>query len=198
MVTQIMRKVHFAIYFAASAFGRKSRAYHPHLRAHFSQESLLCLTSRLRSADRPGIWIATLASILFTAAISHAQSPPAPGSFPTRRFPLLARQASALRKMPETRDVALIGERRACPRHRRSKLLPQQHQPTPTTPPPSQHRRLRKTRRPPARLAPDLKGQTEPGKEQVEKQEKQRVLGVIPAFNSVYEGTVPPLTPARK
>ena len=47
-------------------------------------------------------------------------------------------------------------------------------------------------------VSPDLKGQTELGKEQLEKQEKQRVLGVIPAFNSVYEGTVPPLTPSQK
>ncbi len=47
-------------------------------------------------------------------------------------------------------------------------------------------------------LAPDLKGQPELGKEQLAKQEKQRVLGVIPAFNSVYEGTVPPLTPGQK
>lgn len=47
-------------------------------------------------------------------------------------------------------------------------------------------------------IAPDLKGQSELGKQQVKKQEKQRVLGVIPAFNSVYEGTVPPLTPGQK
>jgi len=47
-------------------------------------------------------------------------------------------------------------------------------------------------------VSPDLKGQTELGKQQLAKQEKQRVLGVIPAFNSVYEGTVPPLTPSQK
>ncbi len=34
--------------------------------------------------------------------------------------------------------------------------------------------------------------------EQLKKQEQQRILGVIPAFNSVYEGTVPPLTPGQK
>jgi hypothetical protein len=47
-------------------------------------------------------------------------------------------------------------------------------------------------------VAPDLKGSSELGQEQLKKQEKQRVLGVIPAFNSVYEGTVPPLTPKQK
>jgi len=47
-------------------------------------------------------------------------------------------------------------------------------------------------------VSPELKGQTELAKQQLQKQEKQRVLGVIPAFNSVYEGTVPPLTPGEK
>jgi hypothetical protein len=47
-------------------------------------------------------------------------------------------------------------------------------------------------------VAPDLKGSSQQGQEQVKKQEKQRILGVIPAFNSVYEGTVPPLTPGQK
>jgi hypothetical protein len=47
-------------------------------------------------------------------------------------------------------------------------------------------------------ISPDLKDQKELGAEQLKKQEQQRVLGVIPAFNSVYEGTVPPLTPGQK
>jgi hypothetical protein len=47
-------------------------------------------------------------------------------------------------------------------------------------------------------VAPELKGNTQLGQEQVKKQEKQRILGVIPAFNSVYEGSVPPLTPGQK
>ncbi len=47
-------------------------------------------------------------------------------------------------------------------------------------------------------IAPDLQGQTEIGKEQVAKQEKQRILGIIPAFNSVYAGKVPPLTAGQK
>jgi hypothetical protein len=34
--------------------------------------------------------------------------------------------------------------------------------------------------------------------EQLKKQETQRVFGVIPAFNSVYQGAVPPLTPGQK
>ena len=34
--------------------------------------------------------------------------------------------------------------------------------------------------------------------EQLKKQEQQRILGVIPAFNSVYAGAVPPLTPGQK
>ncbi len=47
-------------------------------------------------------------------------------------------------------------------------------------------------------VSPELKGHTELGNEQLKKQEQQRVLGIIPAFNSVYEGTVPPLTPSQK
>jgi hypothetical protein len=47
-------------------------------------------------------------------------------------------------------------------------------------------------------ISPDLKDQKDLGQEQIKKQEQQRVLGVIPAFNSVYEGTVPPLTPGQK
>lgn len=46
-------------------------------------------------------------------------------------------------------------------------------------------------------MSPDLKG-SPLGNEQLKKQEQQRVLGIIPAFNSVYEGTVPPLTPRQK
>jgi hypothetical protein len=34
--------------------------------------------------------------------------------------------------------------------------------------------------------------------EQLKKQEQQRILGIIPAFNSVYAGSVPPLTPGQK
>ena len=47
-------------------------------------------------------------------------------------------------------------------------------------------------------VSPELKGQTELGDAQLKKQERQRILGVMPAFNSVYEGTVPPLTPKQK
>jgi hypothetical protein len=47
-------------------------------------------------------------------------------------------------------------------------------------------------------VSPELKGQTELGDAQLKKQETQRILGVMPAFNSVYEGTVPPLTPKQK
>ena len=47
-------------------------------------------------------------------------------------------------------------------------------------------------------VSPELKGQTSLGDAQLKKQETQRILGVMPAFNSVYEGTVPPLTPKQK
>ncbi len=42
------------------------------------------------------------------------------------------------------------------------------------------------------------KDRKELSEEQLKKQEQQRILGVIPAFNSVYEGSVPPLTPGQK
>ncbi|AXC10526.1 hypothetical protein ACPOL_1178 [Acidisarcina polymorpha] len=59
---------------------------------------------------------------------------------------------------------------------------------------------------PPQSSAPAASVQTEPlspeqkkqAEEQLKKQEQQRILGVIPAFNSVYEGSVPPLTPGQK
>ncbi len=42
------------------------------------------------------------------------------------------------------------------------------------------------------------KDSRELSEEQLKKQEKQRILGIVPAFNSVYEGAVPPLTPGQK
>jgi hypothetical protein len=42
------------------------------------------------------------------------------------------------------------------------------------------------------------KERKELSEEQLKKQEQQRILGVIPAFNSVYEGSVPPLSPGEK
>ena len=47
-------------------------------------------------------------------------------------------------------------------------------------------------------VSPGLKEEKQLGEEQLKKQEQQRILGVMPAFNSVYEGTVPPLTPGQK
>jgi len=47
-------------------------------------------------------------------------------------------------------------------------------------------------------ISPALKDDKDLAAEQLKKQEQQRILGVMPAFNSVYEGTVPPLTPKQK
>jgi hypothetical protein len=47
-------------------------------------------------------------------------------------------------------------------------------------------------------VSPALKDDKDLAAEQLKKQEQQRILGVMPAFNSVYEGTVPPLTPKQK
>jgi hypothetical protein len=53
----------------------------------------------------------------------------------------------------------------------------------------------------PAGVAPATEqtaDQKKASEEQLKKQEQQRVLGIIPAFNSVYAGNVPPLTPGQK
>jgi len=67
-------------------------------------------------------------------------------------------------------------------------FAPQQATPPATTAPPEAG----------SGIAPDLKDDKDLGAEQLKKQEQQRILGVMPAFNSVYEGTVPPLTPKQK
>jgi hypothetical protein len=74
--------------------------------------------------------------------------------------------------------------------------LPQAPSPQQTTPPPPpQDDQQQKSV---SGVATGVSGQSDEAKEQLKKQEKQRVLGVIPAFNSVYEGKVPPLTPGQK
>jgi hypothetical protein len=53
---------------------------------------------------------------------------------------------------------------------------------------------------PPANETPEQKKERErlEGEEQVKKQEHQRNFGVIPSFNTVIAGNVPPLTPGQK
>jgi hypothetical protein len=69
---------------------------------------------------------------------------------------------------------------------------------SPQTPPATPPARQQTEQPAASNVSPELKGQTELGNAQLKKQEQQRVLGIIPAFNSVYEGTVPPLTPRQK
>ena len=75
---------------------------------------------------------------------------------------------------------------------------PTQQSPPPTAPTATSPTKEAQQDKPASGVAPDLNGQSELGKEQVAKQEKQRILGIVPAFNSVYEGKVPPLTPGQK
>jgi hypothetical protein len=76
---------------------------------------------------------------------------------------------------------------------------PQQPAPPQTTPPAPAPPATKDTTQPAQSgggVSP--KDQKELGAEQLKKQEQQRILGIMPAFNSVYEGTVPPLTPKQK
>jgi len=126
-----------------------------------------------------------LTGILFVVATaSHAQSPSAAREIPDAPFASL----------PDSRETAEI----AAPENPRFGLKDdaepqasaQQSTPPATAPQPDQPGA--------SKVDPNLKTQSEVGAEQLKKQEQQRILGVMPAFNSVFEGTVPPMTPKQK
>jgi hypothetical protein len=50
----------------------------------------------------------------------------------------------------------------------------------------------------PAPPAPATQDQTQKSEDQVKKEEKQRIMGVVPNFNVSYSADVPPLTPSQK
>jgi hypothetical protein len=107
-------------------------------------------------------------------------------------LPFAGAQTLALNTLP---DAPVARESSPEPASDQS-TTPQQTPPPPgTQTPPSDA-----TTQPPAGsgVSPQLKGDKQLGEEQLKKEEQQRILGVMPAFNSVYEGTVPPLTPGQK
>jgi hypothetical protein len=175
--------------------GRAARAI-PSSRASLPLKSALCSAPGSHFANRPRIWIVALASILVTGALCHAQSTSGPRELPDA--PVFAVvQGSPVAEDGQTRDVVLIASSEDLTQAP-APQSPPPAAPDPATPPAAQAPATQDNQAPASGIAPDLKGQSEQGKEQVAKQEKQRVLGVIPAFNSVYEGTVPPLTPSQK
>lgn len=123
-----------------------------------------------------GNWLrlASLSGTLAIVPLSLAESVPAPPSLPDA---------------PAAQDIAVEGQTGRTP------PPPATQQTTPpaapstdqTSPPPSG-----------SGISPDLKDQKQLGAEQLKKQEQQRILGIMPAFNSVYQGVVPPLTPKQK
>jgi len=131
-------------------------------------------------------------------SLTRAQSAPEAREFPEAPAPAI-RENSAVVHESLTLDVASIAAEDELPEAPSQQTTPPAG--TGTAPPATPSTTTAGQQTPPqagSSVSPELKGQTELGKEQLQKEEKQRVLGVIPAFNSVYEGTVPPLTPGQK
>ena len=111
---------------------------------------------------------------------------------PEAPIPIVIARIRRLSTTARQRDVAsMAGGRRSFRRRHRSRPAPPPAS-TGTTqanhPPPDGWAADSAAEPSGSSVSPELKGQSELGKEQLQKQEKQRVLGVIPAFNSVYEG----------
>ncbi len=136
-----------------------------------------------------------------TCALSYGQSTARSGELP-EALVLAVSQTSPVVDESPMRDVASMAGDDELPQAPSQQTTPPATPAPPTTPPATQNGQSSPApqdgQAPASGLAPDLKGQSELGKEQLEKQEKQRVLGIVPAFNSVYEGKVPPLTPGQK
>ena len=138
--------------------------------------------------------LASLAGTLAILPLATAQSGPA------QRLDSLP-EAPVARELPE-----LAQADQATPPPGTQQTPPPATQPN--TPPPNSPKTTQTPPPPPpdattppkaaSGISTDLKDQKELGQEQLKKQEQQRILGIMPAFNSVYEGTVPPLTPKQK
>jgi hypothetical protein len=128
------------------------------------------------------------AATVLVVTVSRAQSPSGMKEFPEAPAPM------AEQNSPATVDIAMSSVAMITREGELPQAPSQQTTPATATPAPA----TQQDQTTGSSVSPELKGQTELGKQQLEKQEKQRVLGVIPAFNSVYEGTVPPLTPGQK
>lgn len=160
----------------------KSDVHFMELRPHgFPFDAWVCVRNCLR--------LASLAGTLAILPAAAAQSGPAPG-------------LDVLPEAPVSHDLSVTAQTDQ----------PTPAQGTPQTPAPATPPNTPPTTQPPATQPPDtttppqtgsgistdLKDQKQLGEQQLKKQEQQRILGVMPAFNSVYEGTVPPLTPSQK
>jgi len=136
-----------------------------------------------------------------TCVLGNAQARSGLKELPEAPVPVAGQDSLVVSGNP-THDVASMMEGDELPQAASQQTTPPAAPPASATPPATQNGQSssasQDSQAPASGIAPDLKGQSELGKEQVAKQEKQRVLGVIPAFNSVYEGTVPPLTPGQK
>jgi hypothetical protein len=130
------------------------------------------------------------AATLMASAAAAAQSFSKGKDFPDAPAPI-PRQTSAA--LAEVSYVSSVGE--VLPQSPSQQTTPPASPAPATTAPDAQQTSPSQAG---STVSPELKGQTELGEEQLKKQEQQRVLGIIPAFNSVYQGTVPPLTPGQK
>jgi len=120
------------------------------------------------------LWLVSLAGTLAIIPGAAAQSRP-------------GLTIDSLPEAPVARDSAALPT---------SDQTQQPPNPPQTTPPATKD--AAQPAQPASGISPELKDQKELGAEQLKKQEQQRILGIMPAFNSVYEGTVPPLTPRQK
>ena len=155
------------------------------------------LSSRL-----PLIRFAVMVLTAMPWAVAHTQSTPGARELPDAPVSVLAHDSAEIPEGP-ARDVASISGSEDLPQAPAQQSTPPPPSQAPSsTPagsqPPAQSSAAQDGQAPASGLAPGTNGQSQQGKDQLQKQEKQRVLGIVPAFNSVYEGKVPPLTPGQK
>jgi hypothetical protein len=159
-------------------------------RATLFSKAVFRLSSKALSDRIPTLPFVALATALLTASASYAQPSSEGNGLADSRVAILEPAPFVVGALaPPSVDAADDDLPQAPSQQTTPPAAPATTSPTP----PAQQ-----DQSPASGVAPELKGESELGKEQLEKQEKQRVLGVIPAFNSVYEGKVPPLTPGQK
>lgn len=180
--------------------GRAARTIQK-LWVHSFPKTDVALIRRRFSTVLCGIRYAAMVSVVMTCAHFQGQSASGSGSLPEAPAPAASQNSPIVDEGP-TRDVASIAGDDGLPQAPPQQTTPPATPAPSATPPAAQNGQsstaAQDGQAPASGLAPDLKGQSALGKEQLEKQEKQRILGIVPAFNSVYEGKVPPLTPGQK
>jgi hypothetical protein len=169
-------------------------------RASFFPKIASRLAGEKCSASLSLLKLVALAAILLTCILGSAQSISGIKELPEAPVPVADQDSPVVNENPSPEVASMIGGD-GIPQAFAQQTTPPAAPPASKTPPAAQNGESSTTTQDsqaPSGISPNLKGQPEIGKEQVKKEEKQRILGIVPAFNSVYEGKVPPLTPSQK